>query len=378
MLDLWREWALEETMSQIQSKTRIYPAFGKQEEGVPEGHGGCLSNHLQGLKVNDNVASNGDGRMTILPNQKSRPHGLFVIGFIGQCKLLWLVDTGAMRNILSYECYKRLPESLKFPFHEYGSQVFVADGRETTTYGSGRLLVKIGSQDVNISVLVADIEDSAILGMEFLSDVDGTIDFVQQQLVMNGEEIDLCGESCQQLSLRCITWRLVTIEPHCEAVIPVHLLRRQSSSSSESANKGLRILEPVAAVFEIKAFMLEEPAIVPVRILNTSDETQTIGAQSVVAVAKPVTGVTELEIPEANLQSINSPQQVEENCVDNLPEPLKGLSKRSTEQLTEDEGVAVADLLHQYKDVFSLSEHDLGRTNLIGHQIDTGNARPIK
>ena len=38
----------------------------------------------------------------------------------------------------------------------------------------------------------------------------------------------------------------------------------------------------------------------------------------------------------------------------------------------------MADLLHQYKDVFSLSEQDLGRTNLIGHQIDTGNARPIK
>ena len=35
-----------------------------------------------------------------------------------------------MRNILSYECYKRLPESLKFPLHEDGSQVFVADGRK--------------------------------------------------------------------------------------------------------------------------------------------------------------------------------------------------------------------------------------------------------
>ena len=110
MLDLWREWTLEETIPQIQSKTEINPAFGKREEGVPKGPGGCLSNHLQGLKVNDNVVSTGDERMTVLPDQKSRPHGLYVIGFIGQCKPVWLVDTGAMRNILSYECYKRLPE----------------------------------------------------------------------------------------------------------------------------------------------------------------------------------------------------------------------------------------------------------------------------
>ena len=127
------------------------------------------------------------------------------------------------------------------------------------------------------------------------------IDLVQQQLVMNGEEIDLCDESCQQLSLRCITRRLVTIEPHCEAVIPVHLLRRQSSLSSESANKGLRILEPCGSRLRDKGLYVGrtlvsagETGIVPVRILNTSDETQTIGAQSVVAVAKPVTGVTEL------------------------------------------------------------------------------------
>ena len=79
-----------------------------------------------GTPVNDNVVSSGDGRMTILPDQKSRPHGLYVIGFIGQWKLVWLMDTGAMRNILTYECYKRLPESLKFPLHEDGSQVFVA------------------------------------------------------------------------------------------------------------------------------------------------------------------------------------------------------------------------------------------------------------
>ena len=42
---------------------------------------------------------------------------------------------------------QKLPESLKFPSHEDGS---------------GELSVRVGSQNVNISALVADIEDSAI------------------------------------------------------------------------------------------------------------------------------------------------------------------------------------------------------------------------
>ena len=92
---------------------------------------------------------------------KSRPHGLYITGFIGQYKIDWLVDTGAVRNILSYECYTRLPEAFKFPLHEDGSQVFVADGRRTNTYGTGEMTVRIGTQDVSLSVLVADIEDTA-------------------------------------------------------------------------------------------------------------------------------------------------------------------------------------------------------------------------
>ena len=39
--------------------------------------------------------------------------------------------------------------------------------------------MRIGSHDIGISVLVADIEDSAILSMDFLSDINAKIDLVQ-------------------------------------------------------------------------------------------------------------------------------------------------------------------------------------------------------
>ena len=325
--------------------------------------------------------------MTVVPNQSSRPYGLYVIGFIGQYKVVWLVDTGAVRNVLSYECYKRLPEDAKFPLHEDGSQVFVADGRRTNTYGTGEMTIRIGTQDVSLRVLVADIEDSAILGMEFLSDVDAKIDLVQQQLLINGEEIDCCSESFQQLSLRCVTRRVVVIGPHCEAVIPVHLIHRQSKA--ENANQGLRILEPCGNRLQDKGLYIGrtlvstgDNGLVPVRILNTTDKTQTIGAQTVVAVAKPVSNVAELEFPETNPQGstsgIDQSQRRAEESGDMLPDPLRELWRRSSEQLTKEESQAVAGLLHQHKDVFSLSEQDLGRTNLVTHNIDTGDARPIK
>ena len=83
----------------------------------------------------------------------------------------------------------------RFPLHQDGSQVLAVYGRWANTYDTGNLTVRGGRQDANISVLVADIEDCAILGMEFPSAVDAKIDLVEQQLVINGEEIDCCNQN---------------------------------------------------------------------------------------------------------------------------------------------------------------------------------------
>ena len=199
-----------------------------------------------------------------------------------------------MRNILSYEWYERLAEDLKFPLHQDGSQVLVADGRRANAYGTGNLTGRVGRQDANVSVLMADIEDCAILGMEFLSAVDAKIDLVEQQPVINGEEIDCCNQNCQQVSFRCVTRRLVTIQPQSEKVIPIHLLHRQSWP--RTAMQGLRILEPSGTRLLEKGLYNGRTlvsaggtSLVPVRIQNTSDQTQTLGAQTIAAVAKAVT-----------------------------------------------------------------------------------------
>ena len=150
--------------------------------------------------------------------------------------------------------------------------MLVADGRRAKTYGTGNLTVRVGRQDANRSVLVADIEDFAVLGMEFLSAVDAKIDLVEQQLVINGEEIDCCNQNCQQVSFRCVTRRLVTIQPHSEKVIPVHLLHRQSSPGT--ATQGLRILEPCGTRLQEKGLYIGRTlvsaggtSLVPMRIL---------------------------------------------------------------------------------------------------------------
>lgn len=63
-----------------------------------------------GTKLKTDTSDRGRAEnVTVVPQQESRPlTGLLEnVTFSGQC-----IDTGAVRNVLSYDCYKRLPESL--------------------------------------------------------------------------------------------------------------------------------------------------------------------------------------------------------------------------------------------------------------------------
>ena len=54
-----------------------------------------------------------------------------------------------------------------------------------------------------------------------------------------------------------------------------------------------------------------------------------------------------------------------------LPEVLDG-------EVTETERNSARTFLQQYQDVFALKSTDLGRTNLVEHEIEVGTNRPIK
>ena len=61
-----------------------------------------------------------------------------------------------------------------------------------------------------------------------------------------------------------------------------------------------------------------------------------------------------------------------------LPPHLEELYECSVAALDEDEFQEVHKLLNEFSDISSAGPHDLGCTNLIKHQINTGEAPPIR
>ena len=168
---------------------------------------------------------------------------------------MWLIDTGAARSILSFKIYNSLPASAKFSLSSANSAIALADGQQAKTHGLGHVVVRLGTKDFEMHVIVAEVEDEGILGMDFLSQVNSHIDIVKNQVSINGEVFDCCDFKNQPLSSRCMVRCSTLIEPYTEVIVPVTVQKRSATSDPKSSQLGMRSTH----ICSKRAFMLQGP-----------------------------------------------------------------------------------------------------------------------
>ena len=103
---------------------------------------------------------------------------------------------------------------------------------------------------------------------------------------------------------------------------------------------------------------------VPVHLLNLSNLPKRIRQGTNVAICNSVDSIL--------TEGAVIPRPTE------LPHHLRDLYIRSANGLTSAEADQLYDLLFEFSDVFSEGSHDLGRTDFVQHQINTGVAAPIR
>lgn len=90
----------------------------------------------------------------------------------------WLIGTGAAHSILSFRVYNSLPTSVDFSLSSGNSAIALVDGQQVKS-SVIHVVLCLGNSEFQMHVIVAEVEDEGILGMEFLSQVDSCIDIVK-------------------------------------------------------------------------------------------------------------------------------------------------------------------------------------------------------
>ena len=113
----------------------------------------------------------------------------------------------------------------------------------------------------------------------------------------------------------------------------------------------------------------------PLRVMNLSREPKVIHRGATLACCEPVVSIINprSSAPLGRITGVSREATLEE-----LPIHLKSLFQRSADGLATTEKEALHQLLCQFSNLFSADANDLGCTDVVNHEIHTGDAKPIR
>ncbi|VDI17757.1 Hypothetical predicted protein [Mytilus galloprovincialis] len=114
------------------------------------------------LGSEQSVASN------VIARQVLRSDGVYVEGHIQGSEVNFTVDTGAVRTVLSVYAFNKIPHVNRPILEKSNNTLACADGKPLKELGKAIFEIKLGNLCFDTEMIVANIEDEALLGLDVL------------------------------------------------------------------------------------------------------------------------------------------------------------------------------------------------------------------
>ena len=288
-------------------------------------------------------------------------------------------DTGASVSCISYNLLQRLPSNFQRPLQQAHRRLLAANQAEIPVMGTVTLPISLASTRFLQQFFVLKSSDAdCLLGLDFLEDNECDALFSSMQLRFpNSKTVPLfhnhnASSQPSTDSVRVIAVETTFIPAGHEAVILGELSSQRFTEKSEG------IFEPSSAFCEkhqVLSFssLCESEELIPARLICPVTD---------VTVHKGTTLGTYSVVDSEDVAAIN-------RVITNLPETPHGsipdkydineLLKQSELSLDPKTQAEFAQLLRSYSDVFSKTEWDIGRCDLVQHRIDLyPGSKPVK
>ena len=107
----------------------------------------------------------------VIGRQVFRCDGVYVKGQVHEFDINFTVDTGAARTVLSTQTFRRIPQ-FKRPNLKKSHTLASVNGEPLQEIGKAIFVIKLGKFNFETELIVADIEDEALLGLSILMKVE--------------------------------------------------------------------------------------------------------------------------------------------------------------------------------------------------------------
>lgn len=294
--------------------------------------------------------------------------GVFLSARVGGKVCDLLLDTGAQVSVVSKEFWQKATNGGS-ELVPYLGKVSVADGGQMNIVGKWSTVCQIEALALATDFLVADIPlQEIILGTDFLRKFGAVIDLNTRCCTLMGKSLPLQLGNVNNKTRTVSVRQDVIVPPRTEVIIPGSV-----EGVGPECMEGM--LEPsdrlVTEVLVARVLCRVEKGMLPLRVINVTSEELILRKGMTIG-----TLCTDVQIGDSAVNYLGSlKDSVEQPWTAEVLLQNLGLNNRGLEPTQLQ---AVQELLSNYLTVFSKSDTDLGRTHRTLHQIDTGDAKPIK
>ena len=224
----------------------------------------------------------------------------------------------------------------------------------------------VGAHLITIHGLVSQHVTDLLLGIDWLEENEATWRFAPHEVVLAGKPIHLHARK-----EKCKWCRRVMIAS--DNVIPA---RSQQDLTANVQMKDARHMEGTLAwateprqlrrgVLVARTLHPDKVGELPVRVINMTNKPVKLAKDSVLSTPEPV----------SPLKAQQQPQPSNQNHV---KDAIEGMISNVDKSFGDDVKDKLRQVLLKHSAVFSKDEWDLGWTDLVTHEIDTADAKPIR
>ena len=308
----------------------------------------------------------------------SSPENVLIWGIVLKQPFKLLVDTGAAVTVISEDFYKTvLSPYFAIKQNDSLESVKTANGCSVPVKGLVSFPIMIGQSEYSCAAsIVSGLSYNIVLGRDFLHQFSAVIDVRGHLVTFSGDnKVFFADGNTPPFQTDIRAAHTFVIDAHSEAVIPAYFHRRPLSPV-------VGLLEPVPKLSNRYRLFVAASVVnsnddgkVSCRLLNPTMEPVLLHKGTTI-------GHFAESCPEDVICSLESENKESENSSPSAFVDTKDFLSRfdsfPNPHLSAAENEQLANLLLRYSDIFASSSLDLGRTFIVEHTIDTGDARPIK
>jgi predicted aspartyl protease len=265
-----------------------------------------------------------------------------------------LVDTGSDLTIFPASVVRGVevkPTSQK---------LVAAKGTSISILGTAIVMATGNNHEFRLEGFVSNHISDVVLGSDFLKNHHAEVNFAKDEGKLNGRVLKLYRKPRVPWCRRIVLAETVTVPARCEAIVPAYVVY-DKLITIKSDDEVIWVTEPNQlndGLCVSSVAIPDRDDNIPIRVLNAMEAPSTVEAGTTLATLEPA--------------SIGQPLTTKGCEVnDAMVQIIDDMIIRMDNEVSNDYRADIKRMLWKYSAAFSVSETDLGRTDIIKHTIDT-------